>query len=169
MKTKTILLALTLISLPLISFGQKWEHFKSKEGKFEIDFPVEPKVENTDGDDSKTVQLQATHNEVIYMASAVIHETNLDVEGLSPEKLSQASLEAFANVMGGEMKSNGDFKLGKNKGRECVIDNSEKGFMCYYKVIIIGQVQYQVIVMNAPANDDKKSRAKFFSSFEVSK
>ena len=167
MKTKILMLAFTLFLIPSLSQAQKWTKVKSKEGKFEMEFPAEPKMEKKEKDDSKTFQYQLTHKDVIYMASAVVHDTKLDVEGLTKESLAESSMDAFANVMGGKILKKGDFKLGKNVGKSCSIENKEKGFLCYYKCIISGQIQYRFIVMNAPSVDDKKSRARYFASIKT--
>ncbi len=167
MKTKILMLACAIFLIPTLSQAQKWTKVKSKEGKFEIEFPAEPKLDKKEKEDSKTYQYQLTHNDVIYMASAVVHDTPLNVKGLTSESLAESSLDAFAGVMGGKITKKEDFTLGKNKGKACTIENKEKGFKCYYKCIIIGQIQYQFIVMNAPSADDKKSRTQYFKSIKT--
>ena len=167
MKTKFLIFACALLLIPTMTQAQKWTKVKSKEGKFEMEFPAEPKLEKKEKDDSKTFQYQLTHNEVIYMASAVVHSTKLDVEGLSKETLAESSLDAFAKVMGGKILKKGDFKIGKNKGKSCSIENKDKGFLCYYRCIIIGQIQYQFIIMNAPSADDIESRDQYFNSIKI--
>lgn len=161
-----LLLALLTLFVSALN-AQNWTTYKSKPAKFSIDFPAEAKEEKLEDEETVSYQYQSSLEDVIYMASAVIHETKLNVEGLTIEDLTNSSLEAFANVMGGEMKDSGDIKIGKNKGKYCILYNQEKGFMCYYRCIIVGQIQYQFIVINAPANDDKKTREKFFKSIAI--
>lgn len=167
MKNKLLILMALFIALPTFTTAQKWEKYKSKEGKFELEIPGEPKEEIDKQEDAKTIQIELSVNDVIYMASAVIHKTNLKVDGITPEMLAESSLDAFANVIGGEIVSKKDFKINKVTGKSCVIKNDSKGFECYYRCIVVGQIQYQFIVMNAPSKSDKSARIKFIDSIKI--
>lgn len=161
------LLTIALFLFPQFTTAQEWVKYKSKEGKFQIEFPGEPKEDIQKKEDSKTIQLQVESNDVIYMGSAVIHQTKLDVAGVTPEMLAESSLDAFAGVIGGNITKKEDFKMNGVNGKACTISNPDQGFECHYKCIIIGQIQYQFIVMSAPSNSNKENRDKFFDSIKI--
>lgn len=80
--------------------------------------------------------------------------------------LAQTSLNTFAEEVGGKVIHETDYHYDDYKGRSAEIEMEEEGATLYYKVILVGQIQYQMVVVTQ-SGDVTKQKDKFFNSFRI--
>ncbi|MCB9233762.1 MAG: hypothetical protein H6581_19050 [Bacteroidia bacterium] len=176
MKKISILFTLVLlISAALTGFttienvtseeGGKWYNFTSSTGKFSIQFPAKPEISDTKTDEAHTYKANATVGESSYFVGFTVHTTPM----VNPDDLAQVSLDAFNETLGGTIESSSEWKYKGETGRQAMIKMEAQGAQVDYKVIIIGQIQYQLIVISTSGDYDAKSAKKFFKSFKTTK
>lgn len=164
------LLTAALIAFYLVSTGVQgsspavpgWTKYRNDEGKVSIKFPAEFDVTVEESETATTYQIISELGKDVFMLSFTFHETEMD----DPYNLAQVSLESFNEAVGGELVKETDYKYEDYKGREAIVDLSDAGATVYYRVVIIGQIQYQLAVVDHSGNilDEKD---KFFNSFSV--
>lgn len=149
------------VATKLIVPGGKWEKYTSDDGKVSISFPAVPQDEATEKDGITTHKVSAVDGVTTYFFAYTTHTDKIE----DHEGLAQVSLEAFNGSIGGKIMSQGTYTYKKNNGLEAKIEIPEKGYVLY-KVVLIEQTQYQIVVIKA--TDDFGSDAdKFFKSFKL--
>jgi hypothetical protein len=160
-------LVIGLILFPLVSNAQKWSRYSFKDAKFSIEYPVEPVTETKTDDIGKTITTKLVDGNTIYMATAIIHKTNLNVKGLSQESLAKASMDAFADALGATKVTRKKYYYKKDVGLDAIMESNEFESPIYYRIIVVEQIQYQIVVMTSSGKEDKGGRKKFLGSFKL--
>jgi hypothetical protein len=83
--------------------------------------------------------------------------------------MAQVSYDTFLSSIGGKeiLKSAWDIK--KNIGLKAIIDMPEDETRLEYRVILVGNIQYQLVVLAINSVYDGQAAAAFFDSFKLSK
>lgn len=140
--------------------------FQSAEYKLAISFPekFEENVSSKEENNTTmfTLKLTCTIDKDLYMASATKHAVPLN----NPLQLADVSLNSFAKTLNGEIISEQLFSHKKKQGKEALIYLPEQKLYAHYRVILVGFIQYQVIVLD---NQEalSKTAAAFFKSFQI--
>lgn len=145
----------------IVTPGGKWYKFTSEDGKISISFPAEPAKDKTEAEEAVTHKVSVTEGTTTYFFGYTYHENEL----ADAKELAQVSLDSFTEAVGGTIKSQGVYKYKKNEGLEAKITIEDQGYIMY-KVIIIGQVQYQLVVINT-VDEFGPDADKFFNSFKI--
>lgn len=141
----------------------KWYSYSTEVGKVKAKFPGNPTLENQDTDIGKKHTATSRFGDNTYMISYVIHSTQL----ADQEKLAEASLNAFRDKVKGQILNQSAWNLKAGKGTRATISMPDKDAKVEYRVVLIGQLQYQVIVV-APTNKyDAKVAEKFFKKVKI--
>jgi hypothetical protein len=143
------------------------ETFSSKEGKFKVTFPSTYEETVSESEDQKTVKINCVKGERIMFASYTLHE----IEITDHKDMAEVSLDSFVEVLNGSLISKSEWKVKGNLGLQSVMtfESKEKIIKIEYRVVLVGQLQYQFVFI-APADDyDTKMAAKFFKSFQIIK
>ena len=93
-----------------------------------------------------------------------------DLAGVEPMDLAKVSLEAFTESINGDISSQSDWKVKKSTGLQAIMEISEHGAKVDYRVVIIGNNQYQLVTIEMesdPLGQDIKDT--FFDSFKPGK
>lgn len=136
--------------------------YVTEKGKASIKFPAEYSVEEDNSDLTSTTKVMASLDDNIFMFSFSIHETTLSDHYM----LAQTSLTSFNDEVGGRIISETDYVYDDYKGRSAEIELEEQNVTLYYRVILVGQIQYQMVVVAQSGNIVKK-KDKFFNSFKL--
>lgn len=140
----------------------KWLTFNSNRGNFKIKMPGTPELKQEDKDYGKTYKAQLKTSEYLYYVSYSVHNKALP----DPQYLCEVSVKAFLTKIGGELLKNEEWKLKKNIGRKVDIEVSEKGIFMRYHVVIVGNIQYQVVLAGETEITNKIEK-KYFKTFKI--
>ena len=158
------------LNLMLISFAfasistttpPKGFNYSSREGKFSVVFPAQYTVDAKEN----TIKISATSNEQTYYASYTIH----NVELTNRKELAEISLNSFSDILKSPIIEQSDWKTNKNTGLQATLNMQEKNIKIKYYVVLVGQIQYQMIVMAENALFDQKAADAFVKSFKLDK
>lgn len=134
--------------------------FETSEGKAYIVFPCNYTITDDIQDESATYKIQASCDDNLFFFAYTIHENEMT----DHYEMAKVSIDSFHGVVGGEITSQEDFMIGDYKGVKAVISNP--GITMYYRVVLVGQIQYQIVVADATGNIDKEME-DFFASFQL--
>lgn len=159
MSLAAVLLMLTASQLQ----AQDWLTYSSKRGKFKVLFPGKPEVVDEPKDWGKSYKAQVKLDEHLFYSSYGIHEQRL----VDHAHLSEVSTEAFAEKIGGTIIDESAWKFKGHQGRQLELTIPDKNVRIYYKVILIGQIQYQLVAGVPIEGANDKWVKKFFKSFKL--
>ncbi|MCB0738136.1 MAG: hypothetical protein KDC92_11535 [Bacteroidetes bacterium] len=144
----------------------KWFKFKSEMSGSKLKFPGTFETEVTNKESGNTYKTNCIVGSVVYFMGETKHETEMT----NHEEMAKVSLDAFAEKLNGTINSESDWIIKKSKGRKAKISIDESDATVFYQVILIGQWQYQLVIV-APNDQmpDEKSRNQFFNSFKPGK
>ncbi len=164
----------TILGLPLIlilfittntySQSKDWVKYSSDEGNVKISFPCQYEVAEMEKDYGKTFTVKGTSGDDFYYLAFTLHDEDMS----DAENLALISLESFSNELNGEIVQQEKFTEKKQTGVKAKILLEDGSKDIYYRAIISGQVQYQLIVIDA-SKSIEEDRKKFFDSFKILK
>lgn len=175
MKTGTfyMLSAALILCNPILLFGYplpfvKKDIFKFQSSAYHVaaNFPVkyEEEITSQETDNGRVfiLKVSCTLNTDLYMLSVTKHPELLT----EPLKLAEMSLHSFVKALNGEIKSQYSFYYDRFEGKEATIFMTEKNTYAHYRVLMVGKLQYQVIVVDG---NEKLSTnvTDFFDSFKI--
>lgn len=160
------LLLLLFIGTTSIASAQK-QKYTSTEGKMSVTFPAGSSFETSESDldNTKTVKTAAQSNKVVFFVSYTIHETVMPED----EDLTQVSVDAFIKALNASITKQSDWKVGKNIGVKVELVVEENNLVGDYRVIMVGQYQYQITAMGSKSDWDQAVVNKFMKSFKLKK
>lgn len=138
--------------------------YKSEEGKFKIKFPGAIDITEKEKEKYKTTQITCTVNENVYFVVCTTHSAPMK----KPKELAKVSLDSFVESLSGKISTKSDWDIKGNSGYIAVI-NIDKTSVIHYRVVIVGQIQYQVVVIGKKTNYEEEVAKKFFKSFKICK
>ncbi len=167
MKFSVLLISMTLFLIGNLTAQEKvkWYSYSSIEGKARVKFPAEPELKTDAQETMKTFTAMANafngmESDLYYLAITV-HQAELEDPALL-----DTSLNAFTRTMGGTIASREEWKAGKPKGlRAAIVLNNQAG-KCDYRVLMRGNLQYQVMIVTSSVFNEKLQK-KFFKSFKL--
>lgn len=162
MRFHTLSICLLFLTATLSAQNQK---YKSEEGKMSITFPAAFESDVADTGDAKIMKISATNGEQTFFASYTLHTVALT----DRELLAETSLESFTETTGGTMAYKKSWNMNGEKGFIALIELEEQKAYLQYQVILIGNIQYQIVVVAPKASWNQKSADKFLKSFKVQK
>lgn len=139
--------------------------YKSSEGRMSVKFPSQYTVVTENPDYGKTVKINAEFGAYIFSATYTIHSTSSS--GSDPESLANVSLGAFSESLKGNISNKQVWKIKKNNGIRAVIKSDELNISASYACIMIGQIQYQLVVASASDSWVDGKGDAFFESFKA--
>ena len=153
-----------LIGITSLAPASKYKYY-SEEANCTITFPAEYTTQVEEKDEYKSVQTQAIDKDMIFMMIYSKHNQSLTNE----DELCEISFGAFMEGLGGNPSGKETWKLKKHTGLKSEFDVSREDLIGDYRVVIIGQIQYQIVAVSPKASWDAKKATKFFKSFKVGK
>lgn len=163
MKKHPIVLLMISFVLLTTAFAPKAEAQKlsSTEGKMSIKFPADYQA----SEEGPTKKFTATVGDQTFFAAYTVHEVELEDQ----MGLAEVSLDEFNKILEGNILEKSNWKLKKNTGLKANIHLEKQDGKILYHVILIGNIQYQVVVISPTESFDQKSADKFVKSFKVKK
>jgi len=149
-------------SEPLYPEKVKWSKYNAEEGKVKIKFPFSYEITEEQKEKVKTVKVQAKNGEDLFYLAYTIHTAKLN----DNEHLAEVSLESFAETLHGRIIQQEEYQVNDQIGVRAKIAMQDVGAEIYYRAIIIGQIQYQLIVLDV-SKSFQEEREEFFDSFRI--
>jgi len=140
----------------------KWSKYNAEEGNVKIKFPFPYEINEEQKEKVKTVKVQAKSGEDLFYLAYTIHTDKLN----DNEHLAEVSLESFAETLHGKIVQQEEYRINDQNGVKAKIAMQDVGAEIYYRAIIIGQIQYQLIVLDV-SKSFQEEREEFFDSFRV--
>lgn len=163
------LILLAFLTIATITFGQnydQWKTYVSEEGHLSVSFPEQATVlvEEKVGESPKTLKYQLEGGDFVYYAAVAIHESDLsEIE----EDLCQLSLNSFTESADGAIINQRVWNVQGEEGIAAKILLSGKQVV-YYKVVLKGNLQYQLVVLGLEDSKIVADKAEqFFKTFRL--
>jgi hypothetical protein len=137
--------------------------YTSAEGKLSMKFPVAFKSVTKEAEDHKSVETQASFEDQLYFVSYTIHKVKME----NHESLAATSLESFNEAMSGTITKQATWAIKKHKGLQADIEIPGNNMRVEYRVLLIGQIQYQIVVISEVAKWNQLRADEFIKSFKV--
>lgn len=166
MKRLLLFSSMTVLFIGLTSLAPSAKFkYTSSEGKASIVFPYEITTSEKSGDSYRSVSTQAMNNELLFYFTYTIHESELSEN----EALAQVSLDSFIEGLNGKVSKQSVWTVRKQKGLQAKLSVDANGLIGEYRVVLIGQIQYQIAVVGKFEGWNQKEADSFFNSFKVKK
>lgn len=166
---RQILTALVVLAGATLTASAADEKYKSKEGKFEIQFPAGAKVES---DTKKTGGIDMIFA-IVKDGDKAFVTMYMDLPAAAKDIPAKTILDSAekgsVSQSGGKVESSKDIEFGKNKypGREFITDKD--GNKVKNRIIIV-ETRIYVIAVGGPKDfATMKDGTKFLDSFEITK
>jgi hypothetical protein len=142
--------------------------YKSVDFNISIIFPMafEEKMDQieVEGKIQETVEVSGSDGSGDYFASVTKHT----IEMADHFEMAAESLDAFRETINAKIISEEIFTYKEHKGKQALMYLEEQKIYVHYKVILIGNNQYQMIVINT-TKMTSKTVDDFFKSFNTLK
>ena len=165
-----ITLCFLLVNFTGIAQAQTWSTWSNQEAKCKAEFPAKPEIERAVEEDGTTYTVSASDEAGgLFMVFATVHTNDLSL--VDSKELAKISMEAFLSSMNGSAGESKEWKIGKQRGEETEIECEIAGQKTpgYYRVMIAGQIQYQLVYLSLTGEIDEDSSSKFLKSFKLLK
>ncbi len=162
-KRSSIILVL-ILSISYLH-AQKSFNYSSDEGKFSIKFPGEYTETVVEKETAKTVKNQCEKDGINYLASYTLHY----LEITDHLDMAEVSLESFTEAVQGIIITRTEWKVKKHEGLRALIDLPDNGKKLEYRVILVGNIQYQLIAFAANDIFNEDDINSYFKSFKLMK
>jgi hypothetical protein len=162
-----VMIGLGLFMTVFVAQAQK-QKYSSEQGKMSIVFPAAYETsEISTSEDMQTLKTTSQLGDMTYFASYTLHSIPME----NPEDLAKESLDAFVAQLNGVLMEQEIWKVKKHNGQlaHITLQIEDANARIEYRVIIIGQLQYQIIAMTDADTWDSKTVKKFMKSFKVKK
>ena len=157
-------LVLLLVGITSLVSAQNAK-YSSSEANVSVTFPGTYETTEKVKEAYKSVMSQVIVDDILYYCSYTVHDNDLS----GNEELAKISMNAFVEGMGADIEEEAEWKVGKNKGLQASLVVKDRELKGEYRVVIVGQIQYQITVVGAAASWDKKRAKKFLKSFKIKK
>ncbi|MGW8123793.1 hypothetical protein ACV07N_14140 [Roseivirga echinicomitans] len=142
-------------------FIQTNTKYMTEDGKISITMPSEYTVSESEDGLVKTTKVSSVIGEVTYFFGWTLHEGTVSDRMM----LAEVSLESFVESAEAEILEQRVYKYGKNKGIDATVTLMDGAVNCFYRVIIIDNYQFQMVVVTEEAELNKAEK-KFLNSFK---
>ena len=111
-----------------------------------------------------TTKVTSTIGDVTYLFSWTLHSAVLE----DSKGLADVSLESFNEQVQGDILTQSVYKYGRNEGKSATVSLAEGQVNCFYRVILIDQYQFQMVVVTSDKELNNVGK-KFLNSFKYKK
>ncbi|MCB9081071.1 MAG: hypothetical protein H6555_05100 [Lewinellaceae bacterium] len=139
--------------------------YSSSAGKFSVVFPARYEVQTSEGEEVETTKISVTIDEQTFFASYTVHTVNLT----DRDDLLEVSVDSFREQLNGTIQGKSAWKVKKESGLQAVMNLEEQDAKIQYHVLIVGQIQYQLVVVAPSGSFNQKAADAFIKSFKLSK
>lgn len=158
--------ALLILLIGVTSLAPAEKHkYTSDEAKLSVTFPSEFSATEEVKDSYTSTKIQAISEDMIFLLICTKHDGNVAEE----DGLTEVSLQSFMDAMGSESTNSSTWKVKKHSGVKSMYSVPDKDLIGDYRVVLIGNFQFQITVVSPKEAWDEKKAKKFFKSFKVKK
>lgn len=162
LKTSLLLITAFILTTAFAPAKKKFV-FDSNEGKLTVTFPAEYTTDRDEGENVTTIKSTCTLDGITFFASYSLHQ----VEITDHKDMAEVSYDSFIKSVGAELLSKTDWMVNNNPGIKAVMTLPDENVKLDYRVILVGNIQYQLVVMAAQSDYDEKTASAFFKSFKL--
>lgn len=164
MKTYAYFISLLVFSILLapVIHGQDIHDFKSVEGKCSATFPGEYNIDSNETEYAKVVKVMCNTNTHTFLLSYSLHKNKMD----DHENMAEVSYESFIEAVGGQELSKEKWEINGHKGLKAIIEMPANNSKVDYRVVLVGDIQYQLASIASDKNYDEAVIAAFNDSFD---
>lgn len=163
---KLIYYTSAFLMLLLISFAPTSStKYQSEDGILSAIFPSDFKVSKEEKDGVSNIKIQSEKENQIYFIAYGTFNMKFD----NHDELAQVSVDAFAESLDAKVTKKEVWKYKGYNGIHAWLESESNGLVGEYKVILIGQRQFQITSMAYTNDWTQKEVGKFFKSFKLSK
>jgi len=138
--------------------------YKSEEGKMSVVFPGEYSTDRTDSESAVTIKTICSYYDQTFFASYTLHE----VEIVEHADMAETSYESFISSVNGELSTKSEWRIKDNIGLKAIMA-LPNDVRLEYRVILVGNIHYQLVYMAEESIYDNKAAESFFDSFKLKK
>lgn len=158
--------SLLILLIGVTSLAPAKKHkYTSSEAKLSVTFPSEFKTDIVNKVDYRSVKTQAISEEMVFLVIFSEHGSDMG----DTEELAEVSLGAFLEGVEATSKNKTSWKVNNSSGLKSTFEAPEKDLIGEYRVVLIGQIQYQITAVSSKEAWDEKKAKKFFKSFKIKK
>jgi hypothetical protein len=171
MKQKILpVIIFTLLLCVECSNDRDWQEFKSYEGGFSVETPGVLRMqavtmETLMGPIDHTVYT-CEEDRVVYMVQYAEYPDSI-LGGKEPHELLNTALEGAKETVEGEIMKEKAVALGRYRGVEVVIRQTDKGIEHHMRVYVVGNRLYQLAVRIPLRREFEPLPERFFNSFHL--
>lgn len=162
LKSSFLILLLMLFS-GQIMLGQESRKFNSVEGKCSITFPGEYDIEKEETEHAMVVKIICNKDNRTYFLSYSLHKNEL----VDHEEMAEVSYDSFVEAVAGEARSKSEWVVQGHQGLKSLIDMPASQALVDYRVVLVGDIQYQLAAIATYDNYDEALFEDFSESFEI--
>lgn len=159
----TLILITAFIMTTAFAPAKKKFIFKPEEGKLSVIFPAEYTSDRDEGENVTTIKTSCTLDGQTYFASYSLHQ----VEITEHKEMAEVSYDSFIKAINGVLVSKSDWIVNNYEGIKAVMNIPTENVKLEYRVVLAGNIQYQLVVMASGADYDEKMADAFFNSFKL--
>jgi hypothetical protein len=165
MKTviSSYLLCLALLLIGTAANAQIDYLYSSEPGKFTIQFPSEFSIKETDNQGTVTTEVSCEYDDGMLIAGFTIHSEDLN----EVEELAKISADSFQESLEADVISSKVWHYRGYKGIKAKYSIAEIGYTVEYRVIIRGNIQYQLVHLFFGDSSVNSDELDFFDSFNI--
>jgi hypothetical protein len=160
---KTSLLLISVLIFTTASAPAKKHVYKTEEGKFSITFPAEYTTEREEKESATTIKTSCVDDGHTFFASYTLHVTEIT----DHQEMAEVSYESFISAVQGELLSKSKWNIKDHEGLKAVMNISDNSMKLEYRVVLVGNIQYQLVAMAMLEEYDEKAAARYFKSFKL--
>ena len=164
MKTYAYFISLLVFSIllaPVIQ-GQDIYEFKSVEGKCTVTFPGEYNIDSDETEYAKVVKVMCNTDSHTFLLSYSLHKNEM----VDHQNMAEVSYDSFIEAVGGQELSKEEWEINGQKGLKATIEMPANNSKVDYRVILVGEIQYQLASIASNQNYDEAAIAAFNDSFD---
>ena len=172
MLRRTMIVVVVGLCLSSIGFGQQstdWKEFSSTEGRFNAQFPCEPKVESEDVKEGTTTVKQFYNSCIFGSGYFMLSYADFPLQK-DPKRFLDTFRDGIINGMGAKLESEKQITMGNHPGREVYSRITTQGIEMNFALRIY-LVNNRVYSLGASrlATGDPADVNKFLTSFSLQK
>lgn len=167
MRNYFLLLVFSCFVFPTVAMNPpaKGAYYNSSVGKFSIVFPAQYEVQTSGDGELESGKISVTIDDQTYFASYTVHTVDLT----NVKELTEVSVDSFREELSATMQGKSEWKVKKNSGLKATMKLAEQDVKMQYHVLIVGQIQYQLIVAAPSGSFNQKAADAFIKSFKLDK
>lgn len=139
--------------------------YNNTDAKFSAVFPAQYDVELLESVEANTVKIAASTENQSYFITYTVHSSELT----ELTELAYTSLNSFSEALGTKTTEQSEWKVKKNSGLQATLYIENGTIKIKYYVVLVGHIQYQLVVLAQNESFDEKASNAFIKSFKISK